>query len=320
MLHRVPLIFLSVFILSCSKEKSKPSSDKVPVVTSLLGVSFYEPERTPQQQAKLDSSLNAAKEKFNADPSEENYIWYGRREGYLIHIDEAIRIFTEGLEKYPDSYRLLRHRGHRYISARKFDEAIRDLERAAEIMPETPLEVEADGQPNKLNIPLSTTQFNVWYHLGLAYYLKGNFAKAEEAYLKCLATSENDDSKIAVLDWLYMINRRQGKPEEANALLSQVSDSMTVIENDSYFTRLKMYKGWIRPDEVLKPEETSADYDLSLATQGYGVGNWYYYNGDTAKADNIFRQIVNGKLFTAFGFIAAEAEVASQTPAENREE
>lgn len=313
MLKQVSLAFLVVFMMACSKEKSKPPANDVAVVKSLLGVSFYEPERMPNHQAKLDSALNAARKRFRADASEENYIWYGRREGYLIHIDEAIRIFTEGLEMYPDSYRLLRHRGHRYISARKFDEAIRDLEKAAAIMPEKPLEVEEDGQPNKLHVPLSTTQFNVWYHLGLAYYLKGDFAKANEAYVNCLATCENDDSRIAVLDWLYMINRRQGKLEEASALLEQVTDSMTVIENDSYFTRLKMYKGSIKPEELLKADSTSPDYDLSLATQGYGVGNWYYYNGDTVKANAIFRKIVTGKLFTAFGFIAAESELAAES-------
>jgi tetratricopeptide (TPR) repeat protein len=258
----------------------------------------------------LDSNLHVARQNFINDRSEENYIWYGRREGYLMHVDEAIRIFSEGLQKYPESYRLLRHRGHRYITARKFGEAIQDLERAASLMPVQPLEVEPDGAPNSLNIPLSNTQFNVWYHLGLAYYLKGDFPQAEEAYTRCLATCENDDSRIAALDWLYMIKRRLGKTTEATSLLEPVTDSMTIIENDSYYTRLKMYKGWLQPEQVLVADSTAEDYDLSLATQGYGVGNWYYYNGDTTRARQIFDYIVKGKLFAAFGFIAAEAELA----------
>ena len=59
-------------------------------------------------------------------------------------------------------------------------------------------------------------------------------------------------------------------------------------------------------------DSTAEDYDLSMATQGYGVGNWFYYQGDTSRANKIFRQVVKGKLFAAFGFIAAEAELASQ--------
>ena len=313
MRQKFVVLTLVVLSIACKRETATlPQIDTLPVVKSLLGVDFYEPERSPGQQAKLDSNLQVVKKNFERDPSEENFIWYGRREGYLMHIEEAIRIFSEGLEKYPDSYRLLRHRGHRYISARKFDAAIADLEKASTLMPGKPLETEPDGQPNKLNKPLSSTQFNIWYHLGLAYYLKHDFNKAEEAYKKCLATCENDDSRIAALDWLYMINRRQGKHDEAHKLLDNITDSMTIIENDSYYVRLKMYKGLLTPDAVLKADSTAEDYDLSMATQGYGVGNWFYYQGDTSRANKIFRQVVKGKLFAAFGFIAAEAELASQ--------
>ena len=292
----------------------KPSVDtdtlEQPVAVSLDGKLFYEPTRTTEQQKRLDSLLLLARNNFESDPSEENYIWYGRREGYLMHLHEAIAIFTEGIEKYPESYRLYRHRGHRYISMRKFGQAIADLEKAARLMEGKPLEVEPDGQPNKMNQPLSTTQFNVWYHLGLAHYLQGDFAAAEEAFGKCLEVSQNDDSKVAVYDWLYMIYRRQGKTEDAQAILANVSDSMNVIENDSYYLRLKMYKGWIKPEELLVGDSTKEDYDLSMATQGYGVGNWYLYNGDSARAQETFTQVVQGKLFAAFGFIAAEAELS----------
>lgn len=302
-------VFIGLLIGACSRKEDQTTA-REPVVTSLLGVDFYEPERSPVQQAKLDSSLNVARQNFERDPSEENYIWYGRRLAYLMRLEEAINIFSDGLQKYPDSYRLLRHRGHRYISIREFDLAILDLNRATKLMPATPLEVEPDGAPNKLNIPLSNTQFNVWYHLGLAQYLNGDYQRAESSYTRCLATCENDDSRIAVLDWLYMTKRRLNKNDEALALLEPVNDSMKVIENDSYFQRLKMYKGQIKPETLLAPDSTTEDYDLSLATQGYGVGNFYYCNGDTTRAFEIYQDVVNGNLFAAFGFIAAEAELA----------
>jgi hypothetical protein len=40
------------------------------------------------------------------------------------------------------------------------------------------------------------------------------------------------------------------------------------------------------------------------------VGNWHFYNGRAAEAEAIFRQIVAGGQWGAFGFIAAEAELA----------
>jgi tetratricopeptide (TPR) repeat protein len=304
---------VSILIMGCSKSTVDNETQDEPVAVSLRGKEFYEPKRSLEQQAKLDSMVSIARANFEADPSEENYIWYGRREGYLMHLHEAIAIFTEGLEKFPDSYRLYRHRGHRYISVRKFDNAIADFEKAAVLMDGKPLEIEQDGVPNKLNKPLSTTQFNVWYHLGLAHYLKKDFAKAEEAYKKCLAVCDNDDSSIAVLDWLYMTFRRGGNMTDASKLLLTVTDSMTVVENESYYQRLKMYKGWLKPEDLLQADASSDDYDLNIATQGYGVGNWYLYNGDTTSAVETFEKVVDGKLFAAFGFIAAEAELVTLT-------
>jgi tetratricopeptide (TPR) repeat protein len=307
------ILIVGLTAVSCSQKSestTEATSTPIPVATSLNGEPFYEPKRTEAQQAKLDSNLQVAKRNFENDPSEENYIWYGRREGYLMHLDEAIRIFTEGLQKYPDSYRLYRHRGHRYISARNFGNARSDFEKAAELMEGKPLETEPDGQPNKLNIPLSSTQFNVWYHLALAHYLLGDFEKAEKAYLECLAVSDNDDSKVAVYDWLYMTYRRQDKKAEASRLLESVTDKMNIIENDSYYNRLKMYKGLSKPEELLSVDPSAEDYDLSMATQGYGVGNWYLYNGDEQKAKEVFGKVTAGSLFAAFGFIAAENDLA----------
>ena len=314
---KIGVVILSVAVAACSKTDMDTERSDEPVAVSLMGKEFYEPERSPEAQAKLDSQVMVARAKFEEDPTEENYIWYGRREGYLMHLHEAIAIFTEGIEKYPDSYRLYRHRGHRYISVRKFDNAIADFNKAAELMEGKPLEVEPDGQPNKLNLPLSTTQFNVWYHLGLGHYLKQDFANAEDAYLKCLAVCQNDDSRIAVFDWLYMTYRREGKQAEADSVLAMVTDSMEVIESESYYKRLKMYKGSMKPEDLLQADSTTEDYDLNIATQGYGVGNWYLYNGDTAKAMDTFRKVTDGKLFAAFGFIAAEAELADLSERKN---
>lgn len=310
MVNMKRLLFIVPFvILGCAPKAVQEFDGRTVAATSLIGEPLYEPERTPEQQAKLDSNLQVAKKNFDDDPSEENYIWYGRREGYLIHLDEAIRIYTEGIAKYPESYRLYRHRGHRYLTSRQFQKALADFEMAAKLMDGKPLETEPDGQPNKLNIPLSSTQFNVWYHLALTHYLLGNFDEARQAYLECLKVSDNDDSKVAVYDWLYMTYRRSNQVAEADTLLTNVTQEMNIIENDAYYKRLKMYRGWLKPDELLAADSTAEDYDLTMATQGYGVGNWYLYNGDTTTAISVFKKVTGGKLWPAFGFIAAENEL-----------
>lgn len=258
---------------------------------------------------KADSNLRIAELAFALNPSEDNSIWLGRRLSYLGQFDSAIAVYTKAITRFPDSYKLYRHRGHRYISTRQFDLAIQDLEQAVALMQDLPIETEPDGMPNKLNKPLSSGHFNVWYHLGLAYYLKGDFEKALSTYLNCMKVSDNDDSIVATADWLYMTYRRLGKTQEADALLKTIPNTMTIIENDSYFIRLKMYKGLLPPDSVLNPDPNREDYDLSLATQGYGVGHWYWLNNDKGKAKAIFEKILLGKSTNAFGYIAAETEL-----------
>ncbi len=299
---------LAVILTACGSSEQKEAA---PVVESLLGKSFYEPSRSEKVQARLYNDLNLAKANWEADPSEDNFIWYGRRLGYLSRFQEAVGVLTTGIEKFPNSAKLYRHRGHRFISMRLFDKALEDLKKASALMAQLPLEIEPDGVPNAINTPLSSTQFNVYYHLALAYYLKGDFVSAEQAYLECLKTCNNDDLRVAVVDWLYMTYQREGKRDFANAILESVTDSMKIIENDSYYNRCRMYQGKLLPDSLLSVPMADLDQaDLVAATQGYGVGNWYLYNGDSAKARSIFELVVGGKYFGAFGFIAAEAELA----------
>lgn len=300
----IPIILLAI---ACKENNPEQAAAEAAEVYSLLGLEYYAPT---DSNPKADSNLAVAQKNFDADASEENYIWLGRRLAYKVKYNQAIDVFTKGIAQYPNSYKLYRHRGHRYISQRKFDAAIADFTKAAELMPATPLEIEPDGMPNKINKPLSTTQFNVWYHLGLAHYLKSEFDKAEQAYLKCMEVSDNDDLITATVDWLYMTYRRQGKTDEAKLLLEKITHNMTIVENDSYFKRLNLYKGSLPVDSVLNVSSTSTDADLAIATQGYGVGNWHLYHGDTVQAIAVFERVVRGKHFSAFGFIAAEADLA----------
>jgi tetratricopeptide (TPR) repeat protein len=312
-MYRLFQVLSVAFLLSaCSNEKSVNTVLRnEPAVVGLDGKEYFS-TLDEKVISRLDSALQVAEKNLLTDSSEENFIWMGRRQAYLYQYNQAIETFSKGIAKYPESYKLYRHRGHRYITVRDYSRAIADLQQAAALMPGQ-LEIEPDGQPNKLNIPLSTTQFNVWYHLGLAHYLRGDLPSAARAYEKCLEVSNNDDLKTATIDWYYITLRRMGLVNEANELLKAIHDDMNIIENDSYYLRLKMYKGLIPADSVLNVHANAEDVDLSLATQGYGVGNWYLCNADTTKAIEIFKKVTAGKHFSAFGFIAAEADLVRFT-------
>lgn len=258
----------------------------------------------------LEANLARAAAEFAARTDDADaIIWLGRRAAYLSCFREAIAIFSSGIEKHPDDIRLYRHRGHRYISLREFDKAVADLEKAARLIGEKhiPDQVEPDGDPNAHNVPTSTSHFNVYYHLGLARYLKGDFEGAARAYRDCMKYSQgSDDRLVATSDWLYMTLRRLGREGEAAAVLAHITAGLQVLENKAYWNRLLMYKREKRPEELLGPKDDPVD----LATYGYGVGNWHLYNGEPGRAREIFEKVVAGPQWNAFGYIGAEVELA----------
>jgi len=280
---------------------------QTPEATSLFGKPLISSPPAGETKARLEADLAKAQADFDKDPAGADVaIWLGRRLAYLGRFRDAIDTYTTGIAKHPDEPRLYRHRGHRYITIRKFDLAVADLTKASQLIAGKPDEIEPDGAPNPKGIPRSTLQSNIWYHLGLAHYLKGQFDRALEAYRSGMRVSRvNDDMLVATSDWLYMTLRHLKRDDEARAALEPIKAQMDVIENMAYHARLLMYKGQRTPESVLNLN--TAD-DVQIATQGYGVGNWYLVNGDRAKAKEIFDRVLAGRAWTAFGFIAAEAD------------
>lgn len=258
--------------------------------------------------AQGESDLKQAQRVLADDPDNvDAIIWVGRRLGYLWRMNEAIEVYTEGLKKHPTSAALYRHRGHRYISVRKFEKAIADLEKAVELTRDAVDVVEEDGQPNRLNVPLTTLKYNIFYHLGVARYLHGDFAQAVEAFRQAKHhVRVFDDNRVAVMDWMYMSLRRMGRHTASQSEIIDAAEGMSVIENVSYYRRLRLYAGTIAPGELVPSDANELDRTTLL----YGLGNWYRCNGDTDKAKSIFEQIVGGSYWPAFAYIAAEVDLA----------
>jgi len=260
-------------------------------------------------RARYEAQLAEAKTAYDHAPTDpDSIIWYGRRLAYLGKFREAIDVYTAGIKLHPDNPWFYRHRGHRYISVREIDHAIDDLEHASGLVRGKPDEVEPDGQPNAMNQPIGTLHSNIAYHLGLAYYLKGEFEKAVEVYRSELANAQNDDRRVSAAHWLYMSLRRLGQEKEAAEAIASFTPDMNVIENQTYHKLIMMYQGVIQPDEVLNV--SGGRMSVTDATAAYGIGNWHIYNGRTNEGVKIFRRIMSGGQWGAFGYIAAEVDLA----------
>jgi tetratricopeptide (TPR) repeat protein len=235
--------------------------------------------------------------------TEDELIWRGRRLAYAGRIEEAIAVYSEGLERYQGSDRLLRHRGHRWISKREFGRAVADLSRAAELARGQPDELEPDGQPNPSGIPRSTRQSNIYYHLGLAHYLRREFEPALAAYDECLRFAQvNDDMLVATTYWRWLTLQRLGRVEQARASLAAVSRSMEILENHGYWRLLLAFQAG-----DVGGLETAAEKDpVQVGTLGYGIGCWHWCAGRNDAARAAWRQVVERASPWSFGRIAAE--------------
>ncbi len=276
---------------------------------SLLGDTLYTPEIAPEVEEEFRANLEKAIQNYRIDPEDaKNLIWLGRRTAYLGEYRDAVRVFTEGVFKHSEDPRMYRHRGHRYITLRLFDYAISDFEKAEVLMRRMDDIVEPDGLPNELGIPTSTLKSNVWYHLGLAHYVKGEFDKAIRAYENALNLDLTDDMEIATLYWYYMALKRSGQDEKAGEVIAHVTPDIEIIENDAYLELLLVFKGIFDADRLTG----AGDDALQNATIGYGLGNWHYINGREERAFEIWQEIYDAGNWPAFGFIAAEGELSRE--------
>jgi len=287
---------LLVLVTSCA-EPALPTQE--PAAFSFSGEQLFSPEPS----GELVAIYNEKKAAYELDKTDlENLIWYGRFEAYMGNYAAAIEVYSKGISINPNDARLYRHRGHRYITIRQLDNAIEDFEMAARLIEGQPNQVEPDGMPNAQNIPVSTLHGNIWYHLGLAYYLKHDLNNALRGFSNGLATSNNDDNVVSTTHWIYMINRLLGDEEAATQSLERISDDMNIIENFAYHQLDLFYKGELTEEE-LQGDGPSGD------AISYGIANWYRYTGDVETAKLKMNEIIATSSWPSFGYIAAESDL-----------
>ncbi len=283
-------------------QRTPPRGGAPPEVVSALGRTFYALPDAKGEIAKADAAL--ANDPANIDL----LLAAARARDGALQFNAAIELYSKGIAAAPGDARLYRFRGHRYISTRRFDAAVKDLEKAASLSP---------------------ASFDISYHLGLAHYLKGEFGRAADEYGRCWAMAEkkqappgaaeklpagwrncadlNDESRVALTDWRYRALRRADRHAEAKRALEAISPEVQVKENVSYFLALLLYKGLRKEEQILDRAKLEGN---QLATIGFGVANFHLLEGRTAPACALFREIAAGETWNAFGFIAAEAELA----------
>ncbi len=261
--------------------------------TSGLGRKLY---ALPDDQAVID-----ARKALAADPKNvERVLALSKAEAARRQYREAVATSTEGLAVAPDSSAqdraaLSLERGHRELGLREFTKARSDLEQSTRLAPQL---------------------LDAWYHLGLSHYFLGEFDEAAASFEKARDLAKTDDSLIDCSNWLYVALRRAGKEQAAAQALARIIPEVKNTEPHLlfYLRLLHFYQGKLTEKEVLPPPPAGPDDlegELAFDTVTYGVGNWRLYHGNRAGAAEMFRRVVKGEAWNAWGFIGSEKELVA---------
>lgn len=249
----------------------------------------------------------ARKQLYRAPTQADSWIWVGRRLAYLGRYRAAQRVYTQGLVLNPNSYRLLRHRGHRWLTLRQFALAEVDLAQAERLSRNEPDRIEPDGLPNAAGVPTGTDRTSITYHLALAHYLQGDFESAAHWWQSCHDVADNPDMWSAASYWLYHAKLRSGDATGAAQVLASVDAGWELLENHVYHRLLLHYRGDLDRETVL--EGGGAD-TIASPTTLYGLAIHDLEQGRRDLALRGFQSTRSAGSWAAFGAIAAEVECA----------
>jgi beta-lactamase class A len=253
-------------------------------------VQYRSPAGVEYRSQPDTGAIARAEQALAADPRNISlFIQLGVAQSGARQFREAIATFSRGLALAPNDPMLLRWRGHRYLSLRQFDRALADLTRGSR---------------------LDSTNYGIWYHLGIVKYAHGDFAGAADAFARAQRRAPDANELAGATDWLWMALSRAGRSAEAKAMLARRPDSLP--GTNAYARRLQLYREGIRPDQVFRASDTG---DVNVATLSYGLGNWYLVQGDSARARLWFERSVASGGWPAFGFILSELALARPGPA-----
>lgn len=251
-----------------------------------------------QQVGGLDRSdirftarLQRAYEALITDPRDGlRWVEAGHALGEQRLFREAVELLSRGIAENPLCGILYRWRAHRHLSCWEFPEATADFAVAASLLP---------------------NEWDVWYHYGLSWYLQGEYANAKKAYDRCMALTQTDEKRMAICAWMWRALMMQGKKAEADALLDSISPDTNPGENFDYYRCLMMAKGLVKPEALFEKLAPHGNYNLMVVTEGYGLANYYYLQGDMQKYNETIDLVLKTgeeDSWNAFGYLACVSE------------
>jgi tetratricopeptide (TPR) repeat protein len=278
-------------------------NNETPQAYSLSGKPLFSPVHDAKVLRRSDSVIQTIRSKSKL--SEDDFIEIGKQLVATARYKEAVENYTTGLNKFPESFKLLRHRGHRYLTLRKLDLVVKDLLRARDLIKSQPDSWEYDAESKKTD----TYQHQIEYHLGVFYFIKGAYKEAVAAFENSLKDAHIGNEIVGTTDWLYNSYQRNGQRKEGEELLATITPDFNADHEQAYFRRIMLYKGVIKPKELVDETASPEKMNVQDVTRLYGLANWYGFQGQNQKAKELYARIVQSNSWPAFAYLASETEL-----------
>jgi tetratricopeptide (TPR) repeat protein len=290
--HKCAILFLPLSLLFAQNAGSLVQG------SGLLGNVLEGKADTEGRIAKADAELKAKP----MDP--ELLMAAGRARDAVMQYRQSIELYTKAIAFAPGDVRLYRLRGHRYLSMRKFPEAIVDLEKAR---------------------ALSQSSFEAAYYLGLGLYMNGAYSEAANEFARCVnmagkpdafaktlpkgmpscaSLHQNLEFLVAMADWHYRALRRAGRHDEARDLLKSIPNGQQVRDSVSNYRALMFYKGTMKEDQAL-----DGLTGMAYSNASTGIALLHLLEKRTAAACKLLKKAAAEQPWSSFGVISAEVEL-----------
>lgn len=283
----------------------QPAGAADTVTETLIGTPIRKPDWSAATRERSEKDLEIARAVMAVAPErEDSHIWLGRRLGYLGRYGEAVEVFTVALERFPDSYRLLRFRGRHLARNRQFERALADYRRAAELVESVGDSYEPDGIINARHQYLGSYRSNIHYYLGQTSWAVGDYAATLAGMTRAAAEPlvQHDDRRVATGFWTYLALRKLGRHEEAQAVVDAIPEGLELVENHDYYDGVRYFKGSM----------TKADLDDRAGLNArFGIAMVELFDGDETRALAQLRELVAG---SPAGYWPAETEILALAP------
>ena len=289
-----PILFLAAFFFSVGAHAAES------VTETLIGTPITEPGWSENTRIRLEIDLEIAKAVMEVAPErEDSHIWMGRRLGYLARWGEAIDAFTEGLEQFPESYKLLRFRGRHLARNREFERAIADYERALELMEGVTDSYEPDGIINTRHQYLGSYRSNLHYYHGQTSWALGDYQATLDGMTRSAEGPlvQHDDRRVATSFWRYLALRKLGRHDEAQQVVDAIPEGLELVENHDYYHGVRFFNGNIDEATLLSNAGLNATF---------GVAMFHLLEGREEKAQQMLTELVTN---SSQGYWPAETEL-----------